>query len=159
MLEFISTSELTFLGFLTLVSFMMIIFSKDTKFLIGGTLIISMIMVIAYTHHCNHLDKEFVLKRFDEGKTIECGLFKGERTLIHANSDWTYQPNIGFIKNDRVHNDPSQCNVIDEEAPSPSVIPYLFALMIELMVCFGLRSAVQSALNENKDGGNNNVND
>lgn len=155
MLEFIGMGELTFLGFLTFVSLMMIIFPKDIKVIVGGTFIICMIMVIVYTHHRHQLDKEFVLKRFKEGQALECGLFRGESSMIQSSSGWTYQSNIGFIKEDRIFNDLGWCKVIDEEAPEPSVIPYTFALLIELMVFFGLRSAVQSALKkEDKDESN-----
>lgn len=151
MLEFIGTGELAFLGFLTFVSLMMIIIPKDAKVYIGGTFIICMLMVIVYTHHRHHLDKEFVLKRFQEGQAIECGLWRGESSMIQSSSGWTYQPNIGFIKDDRIHNNLGYCNVIGQKAPDPSTVPYTFALLIELMVFFGLRSAVQSALKKEEE--------
>ncbi len=145
-MEFMSTGELILLGTLTLMSIIMITFPEEAKFPLVGAFVLSMIMVIAYSTHSIHLDKEFVLKRFNEGQAIECGLFRGERTLIHSKSGWIYQSNIGFIKEDRIHNDLGWCNVIGEESPEPSTVPYAFALIIELMVCFALRGAVQSAL-------------
>ncbi|HQS67803.1 MAG TPA: hypothetical protein PLM93_11520 [Sulfuricurvum sp.] len=156
MLEFIETGELTFLGFLTFVGLMMIIFPKDMKVLIGGTFILSMLMVIAYTHHRHHFDKEFILKRFNEGHAIECGLWRGERTLINTKSGWIYQSSIGFIKEDRIHNDLGWCNVIGQKAPEPSVVPYTFALIIELIVCFALRGAVQNVLKKEEEKENTN---
>lgn len=145
-MEYISTSELILLGALTLMSIVMITFPKDAKFPFVGAFVLSMIMVIVYIDYRNHLDKEFVLKRFHEGHAIECGLWRGESALINPKSGWTYIPNVGFIKDDQIHNDPALCSVIGEEAPKPSIVPYAFAYMVELMLCFGLRSAVQSAL-------------
>lgn len=148
MMQYISTAELVLLGLLTLMSIVMITFPKEIKFPFVGAFILGMIMVIAYTNHRDHLDKEFVVKRFKEGHAIECGLWRGERTLINPKSGWTYLPNTGFIKGDLIHNDPGLCNVMCEEAPKPSTVPYLFALIVELMLVFGLRAAVQKQLNE-----------
>ena len=89
-MEFMSTGELTFLGILTLMSLIMITFPEEAKFPLAGAFVLSMIMVIAYTTHSIHLDKEFVLKRFNEGQAIECGLLRGERTLINPKSGWRY---------------------------------------------------------------------
>lgn len=150
-MEFMSTGELILLGTLTLMSLIMITFPEEAKFPFVGAFVLSMIMVIAYTTHSIHLDKEFVLKRFQESQAIECGLWRGERTLIHSKSGWTYQSNIGFIKEDRIHNDLGWCNVIGEESPEPSTVPYTFALIIELILCFGLRTIVQTQLNEEED--------
>ncbi|OYZ56540.1 MAG: hypothetical protein B7Y17_06820 [Sulfuricurvum sp. 24-42-5] len=151
MMEFMSTGELILLGVLTLMSIVMITFPKEAKFPFVGAFVLSMIMVITYSTHSIHLDKEFVLKRFQEGQAIECGLLRGERTLINPKSGWTYLPDTGFIKGDQIQNDPSLCNVMGEEAPEPSTIPYAFALMVELMLFFALRAVVQKQLNEEED--------
>lgn len=148
MMEFISTSELTLLGVLTLMSIVMITFPKDAKFPLVGAFVLGMIMVIAYTNHRDHLDKEFVIKRFQEGQTIECGLWRGERTLISTNRGWKYLQGTGFIKGDFIHSDHGLCNVMNQQAPKPSSVPYLFALVVELMLVFGLRAAVQKQLKE-----------
>jgi len=150
-MEFMSTGELILLGTLTLMCIIMITFPEEAKFPLVGAFVLSMIMVIAYSTHTNHLDKEFVLRQFHEGHAIECGLFRGESSMVNSNSGWTYQPNIGFIKGDRIQNDLGWCNVIGKKAPEPSTVPYAFALIIELMVFFGLRTAVQKQLNEEED--------
>lgn len=146
MMEFISTSELTLLGVLTLISIVMITFPKDAKFPFVGAFVLGMIMVIAYTNHQGHLDKEFVLKRFSEGHAIECGLWRGEGVLVNPSAGWKYFPRVGFVKGDHIQNDPGVCNVIGEEAPKPSTVPYVFALIVELMLVFGIRAAVQKQL-------------
>lgn len=150
-MEFMSTGELTFLGILTLMSLIMITFPEEAKFPLAGAFVLSMIMVIAYTTHSIHLDKEFVLKRFNEGQAIECGLLRGERTLINPKSGWRYLQGTGFIKGDHIQNDPTLCNVMGEEAPKPSTVPYVFALIVELILFFGLRAVVQTQLNEEED--------
>lgn len=151
MLESIGTGELIFLGILTLMSLIMITFPEEAKFPFVGAFVLSMIMVIAYSTHSNNLDKVFVLKRFQEGHAIECGLWRGERTLINPKSGWRYLQGTGFIKGDQIQNDPTLCNVMGEEAPEPSTIPYAFALIVELILFFGLRTIVQKQLNEEED--------
>lgn len=148
MLESISTPELVFLGMLTLISIVMITFPKDAQFPFVGAFILGLIMVIAYTDYRSYLEKEFVLKRFQEGHAIECGLWRGESILVNPIAGWQYSPNTGFIKGDQIQNDPGLCNVMDEKAPKPSTVPYVFAYLVELMLCFGLRSAIQTALKE-----------
>lgn len=147
-MEYISTAELALLGSLTLMSIVMITFSKDVKFPFVGAFILGLIMMIVYVDHRDYLNQAFVLKRFQEGHTIECGLWKGERALINPKSGWTYLQGAGFIKGDLVRNDLGQCNVMGEEAHKPSNVPYAFAWIVELMLVFGLRAAVQKQLNE-----------
>ena len=151
MMELMSTGELILLGVLTLMSIVMITFPKEAKFPFVGAFVLSMIMVIAYSTHSIHLDKEFVLKRFQEGRAIECGLWRGECALINPKSGWTYLQGTGFIKGDQIQNDPTLCNVMGEEAPEPSTVPYTFALIVELIFVFGLRTIVQKQLNEEED--------
>lgn len=147
-MEFISTGELILLGVLTLMSIVMITFPKELKFPFVGAFVLGMIMVIAHTNHRDHLDKEFVVKRFSEGHPIECGFWRGESALVNPNAGWKYIPPVGFVKEDHIQNDPGVCKVIGEEAPEPSTVPYLFALIIELILFFALRAAVQNQLKE-----------
>ncbi|OYZ59357.1 MAG: hypothetical protein B7Y17_05505, partial [Sulfuricurvum sp. 24-42-5] len=55
-----------------------------------------------------------------------------------------------------IHNDLGWCNVIGQKAPEPSVVPYTFALIIELIVCFALRGAVQNVLKKEEEKENTN---
>lgn len=153
-MEFMSTGELILLGTLTLMCIIMITFPEEAKFPFVGAFVLGMIMVIAYSTHSIHLDNEFVLKRFNEGQAIECGLWRGERTLINPKSGWRYLQGTGFIKGDHIQNDPTLCNVMGEEAPEPSTVPYVFALIIELILFFGLRAVVQTQLNEEEENDN-----
>lgn len=150
-MEFMSTGELILLGTLTLMCIIMITFPEEAKFPLVEASVLGMIMMIAYSTHSIHLDKEFVLKRFNEGQAIECGLLRGERTLINPKSGWRYLQGTGFIKGDQIQNDPSLCNVMGEDAPEPSIVPYVFALIVELILFFGLRAVVQTQLNKEED--------
>lgn len=150
-MEAISTSELILLGVLTLISIVMISFIKDTRFPFAGTLFLGLIMIIIYDSSASNQAKEFVLQRFNEGQAIECGLWRGESALIDSRNGWKYVPNLGFVKGDQIHNDPGICNVIAQNAPEPSVVPYGFALVFELMLAFGLRKFSQKALRDVED--------
>ncbi|MFA6397154.1 MAG: hypothetical protein WCW84_14410, partial [Sulfurimonas sp.] len=77
-----------------------------------------------------------------EGQTIQCSLWRGEGTLVDPKANWKYVPEIGFVKGDQIHNDPRLCNVIAEEAPQPSVIPYTFVFFTLIFISFLLRHTV-----------------
>ncbi|MFA6145575.1 MAG: hypothetical protein WCW84_10425, partial [Sulfurimonas sp.] len=86
-----------------------------------------------------------------EGQTIQCSLWRGEGTLVDPKANWKYVPEIGFVKGDQIHNDPGLCKVIGQEAPEPSVVPYLFVFIFELMLCFGIRFALYATSKEDED--------
>jgi hypothetical protein len=151
MLEAISTSELILLGVLTLISIVMITFPKDARFPLVGTLLLGLITMIIYGSSASNQAKEFVLQRFNEGQSIECGLWRGESALIDSHNGWKHVPNLGFVKGDQINNDLGVCNVIAQQVPEPSVVPYAFALLFELMIVFGLRMPVQKALRDEED--------
>lgn len=140
----ISTGEFFLLGGLTLIGILMILVPKQGEKTFFGIVVLSAIMTIAYSDHRDHLEKEFVIKRFSQGNLLQCGLWRGESILIDPNNGWRWENEIGFIKNDTVRSDPGLCHVIGEEAPKPFVFSYLAVLLIELALCFTLRSLVQS---------------
>jgi hypothetical protein len=159
MFETTGLSEFILLGVLSLIGIVMIAFPRDIRFPSAGTLVLGMIMVIIYLNHQDHLDKEFVLKRFNEGRAIECGLWRGESTLIDPKSGWKYVKTLGFVKDDQIRSDPGVCSVIGEEASKLSIVPYAFTLLFELMLCFGVRYAFYRGVKETHDeqqGGNSN---
>lgn len=139
MMESISTSELILLGVLTLISIVMITFPKDARFPLAETLLLGLIMMIIYDSSASNQAKAFVLKCFNEGQAIECGLWRGESALIDSHNGWKHVPNLGFVKGDQIQNDPGICNVIAQEAPEPSVVLYGFAYMVLLAVSFLFR--------------------
>ncbi len=151
MFEYINGWEWLPIVLFTFVGFLMIQLVKDIEMTWLGVIVLTMIMVIAYSTSENNQAKAFVLQRFNEGQAIECGLWRGESALIDSHNGWKYVPNLGFVKGDQIQNDPGICNVIAQEAPEPSVVPYAFALVFELMLVFGLRMPIQKALRDEED--------
>lgn len=139
MIEFTGFAELLLLGVLTLIAMAIIVFPDEGSFLFIGPLLLGLILSIPYLNQENLVAQEFVLKRFKEGKSIECGLWRGERTLVNPNAGWNYLPDTGFVKDDQIRSDLGLCGVIGEEAPTPSVGQYALLFMLEFMASFGLR--------------------
>lgn len=140
MMEYINGWEWLPLIICTIAGFIMVSFTKRVDMAVIGTIVLFMTMILAYETHSNNLDKEYVLKRFTQGQALKCGLWRGESLLVDPKSGWKFEENIGFIKGDQIHNDHGMCSVIGEESPRASDIPYVFALIFELMLAFGLRA-------------------
>ena len=140
MMEYINGWEWLPLVICTIAGFIMVSFTKRVDMAVIGTIVLFMTMILAYETHSNNLDKEYVLKRFTQGKALKCGLWRGESLLVDPKSGWKFEENIGFIKGDQIHNDHGMCSVIGEESPRASDIPYVFVLIFELMLAFGLRA-------------------
>lgn len=140
MFEYINGWEWLPIALFTFIGFLMIQIVKRTDVPFMGVVVLGMIMFIAYSVHSNNQAKEFVLQRFSEGQSIECGLWRGESALIDSHNGWKHVPNLGFVKGDQIHNDPGICNVIAQEAPEPSVVSYGFAYMVLLAVSFLFRN-------------------
>jgi len=151
MFEYINGWEWLPIVLFTFAGFLMIQFVKDIEMTWLGVIVLTMIMFIAYGTSANNQAKAFVLQHFNEGQSIECGLWRGESALINSHNGWKHVPNLGFVKGDQIHNDLGVCNVIAQKTPEPSVVPYGFALVFELMLAFGLRMPVQKALRDEED--------
>jgi hypothetical protein len=151
MFEYINGWEWLPIVLFTFTGFLMIQFVKDIEMTWLGVIVLTMIMFIAYDTSANNQAKAFVLQRFNEGQAIECGAWRGESTLINPHNGWKYVPHLGFVKGDQIHNDLGVCNVIAQNAPEPSVVPYGFALAFELMIVFGLRMPIQKALSDEEE--------
>lgn len=155
MLEYINGWEWLPIVMLTVAGIIMMLFKRETEMTFFGIIVLVMTMMLAHETHQNNLDKAFVLKRFNEAHAITCvGGGSGEQTLINPKSGWRWEKNIGFVKGDQIHNDLGVCSVIGEESPTPSFVPYAFALMFELMLGFVLRAAMQKQLKEEEEKNN-----
>jgi hypothetical protein len=152
MMEYINGWEWLPIVMLTVAGIIMMLFKREGAMTFFGILLLIMTMMLAHETHQNNLDKAFVLKRFNEAHAINCaGGYRGDHTLIDPKSGWRWEENIGFVKGDQIHNDLGVCSVIGEESPTPSVVPYTFTLMFELMLGFVLRAAMQKALKEEEE--------
>jgi hypothetical protein len=151
MIEYINGWEWLPLIICTMAGFVMIAFNKKGDIAFMGIVVLFMTIMLAHETHSNNLDKEFVFKRFTEGKVLKYGLWRGESILIDPKSGWRWKENIGFIKDDQIYNDLGVCSVIGEESPSPSIVPYAFVLLFELMLGFALRAVVQKEEGKNDE--------
>lgn len=139
MIEYINGWEWLPIVLFTFAGFFMIQFVEDIEMTWLGAFVLAIVMALAYNTSENNQAKAFVLQRFNEGQSIECGLWRGESALINPHNGWKHVPNLGFVKGDQIHNDLGVCNVIAEKAPEPSVVPYGFAYMVLLGVSFLFR--------------------
>jgi hypothetical protein len=112
MFEYINGWEWLLIVLFTFAGFLMIQFVKDIEMTWLGVFVLAMIMFIAYSIHSHNQAKEFVSERFNEGQAIECSLWSGESTLINPHNGWTYVSTLGFVKEDQIHNNLSDCNVV-----------------------------------------------
>lgn len=118
------TAELGMAAVLMLIAVLFILAGKSPEKPFFGVLILGGIVFILYGNHCSFDAKAYVLKRFNEGVALECGLWRGESVLVDPNNGWRWDKKIGFVKNDQIRNDPKLCRVIGEEAPEPSSVLY-----------------------------------
>ena len=126
-----STSELWFMSALLLIGAGFILFTRVEFMFLG------MIITIAYDHHRAHMDELFTIKKFNDGKALECGLWRGESVIVDPSKGWSIKKDIGLIKNDVIIKDIGVCHVISEKSPKPSQIPYwmvYLSLMVMLMI-------------------------
>lgn len=151
MTEYISGWEWLPLVICTIAGFIMVSFTKRGDMAFLGILVLFMTIALAHETHSNNFEKEFVLKRFTEAHALKCGLWRGESILVDPRSGWRFEEHIGFIKGDQIYNDLGTCSVIGEESPTPSIVPYVFILIFELMLGFGLRAVGQKEEEKNDE--------
>lgn len=63
------------------------------------------------------LDKRFVIEQFQSGQKIECGLWRGSRTLVDPAKGWSMMGEDRFIKGDQIMSDVGLCSVVGKESP------------------------------------------
>jgi len=143
MFETINGWEWLPVGFFTFVAFLMIQFVEDDGMTWLGVLVLGMITYIGYNVSADNQAKEFVLKSFNEKYAIECGLWRGESTLVDRHNGWKYVPALGFVKEDQIHNDLGLCHVVSKEAPSPSEVPYWMAFLTMTLIAFLIRHTIE----------------
>ncbi|MCX6061152.1 MAG: hypothetical protein NT103_02745 [Campylobacterales bacterium] len=131
--------EIWFVSFLLFVGVIFILFGKSFEKPFFGALILGGVIFIFHSQHTVYDHQQHVLKRFEEGKALDCGLWRGEGTLVYGKNGWKWEKEIGFVKGDTILKDPKLCDVIGETSPEPSSVPYWFLYVISLMPLFVLR--------------------
>jgi hypothetical protein len=134
------TAELGIAAVLMLIAVLFILAGKSPEKPFFGTLILGGIVFIQYGNHCSYDAKAYVLKRFNEGAALECGLWRAESVLVDPNNGWRWEQKIGFVKHDQIRNDPKLCRVIGEDAPEPSSALYWLFYISTTVILLTLRS-------------------
>lgn len=134
-----SNMELYFSIFIVIIVIGFILIGKSSEKPFFGGVILGLLIFLMHSQHTQYDAKEYLLKRFQEGKAIECGFLRGDGTLVDPNKGWSFKKGIGFVKDDMIKTDPNLCRVIGEEPPIPSSIPYWFSYLVILIVLFLLR--------------------
>ncbi|MCL4431874.1 MAG: hypothetical protein M1300_06100 [Epsilonproteobacteria bacterium] len=144
MFESIAGWELGIILILMVISMLMIILGKEAAVVLGPIVLV-MTCTLPYIIHSKAVAEIYMLKRFEEGARIECGIWRGESLLVDPSKGWV-KNELGFIKEDQIFNDMQRCHAVGEKEPEPSTLPY-WILMISLMsIAFIIRRAVGTTM-------------
>lgn len=108
-----------------------------------GVLILFMNTLILQSNLEEEANKRFVYEAFKQGHSIECGLWRGTRTIADPANGWILVEGQ-FIKGDTVLNDAGLCSVRGKEFPSSMafepLIFFLFSTALSLLTRLGIRA-------------------
>ncbi|MDD2839168.1 hypothetical protein [Sulfuricurvum sp.] len=121
-------------GITIIIATAIIIFTDNTQMLIGVFLLF-ISASIYQTNLQNASDIRYVYEQFQQGHPIECGLWKGEKTIADPSNGWNLK-NGRFINKDTVLTDPDLCSVIDKESPEISIAEPLILFFTLLSLAF-----------------------
>lgn len=139
-----SSGEMWVMVFFLLIGGGFLIFGRKAELMFVGGVALAGVISIAYANHSHYLEKQFMLKRFNEGKALVCGLWRGESVRVDITKGWIREEEIGFVKGDVIINDIGVCRVIGESSPEPSSIPYWIVFVSMVGVLSMLRFAIMS---------------
>jgi hypothetical protein len=97
------------------------------------------------------LDERFALQRFNEGRALSCGMWRGEGVGVDLSQGWVKEKGVGFVKGDLIVNDIGVCRVIGEKTPEPSSVPYWMAFVSTLAILLTLRAVTLGVKEEDHD--------
>jgi hypothetical protein len=140
-----STGEVWLLSVLLLIGAGFNLFGRGIEFVFVG------IVSIVYTNQAQYVQKNFTLQRFNEGRALSCGMWRGEGIRVDLSHGWVKEKGVGFVKGDVIVNDIGVCRVIGEKTPEPSTIPYWMAFISTLAILLTLREVTLGAQEEDHD--------
>lgn len=157
-----NSGEMWVMVFFLLIGGGFLIFGRKAELILAGVVALAGITLVAYSNHSNYMEKQFTLKRFNEGKALVCGLWRGENVRVDFTKGWIREEEIGFVKGDVIINDIGVCNVIGESSPEPSSIPYWMVLVSMIgvlsMLRFGIMSNRENVAKEEDHDADNDTN-
>lgn len=139
-----SSGEMWVMVFFLLIGGGFLLFGKTAELILAGVVALAGITLVAYGNHSRYLEEQFTLKRFNEGKALVCGLWRGENVRVDFTKGWIREEEIGFVKGDVIINDIGVCRVIGESSPEPSSIPYWMMFLSMVGVLSMLRFAIMT---------------
>ncbi|MDD4855418.1 MAG: hypothetical protein PHQ22_10080 [Sulfuricurvum sp.] len=146
-----STGEVWLIGVLFLIGVSFLLFGKGLEMIFVGIVVLGGITAIAYSNHSNYLDERFTLQRFNEGRALSCGMWRGEGVRVDLSQGWVKEKGVGFVKGDVIVNDIGVCRVIGEKTPEPSSVPYWMAFVSTLAILLTLRAVTLGVEEEDHD--------
>lgn len=159
-----SSFEIGMMVFFIMVGMGLLLFGKKEGGILIGVLILSGVVLVAYSNHIKYMGERFIMEQFHEGRALECGMWRGESTKVDPLNGWEYEKDAGFVKGDVIINDPLVCSVIGKAFPEPSTIPYWMVLVSVVGILMMIRFALKRPENkhyetdENKNGEKEEVN-
>lgn len=143
-----------FSGFIILVALFMMTFGRNILLAVIGVVFIVMIAGLGQRQVDKDQYRVFILERFKAGDAIECGLFRGNQTLVDLNNGWKLYGKDRFIKGDQIINEIGWCNVQGKEPTYPIDWNNWFfygAIIIGGMVLRFLLQNVRKSLHDEMD--------
>lgn len=137
------TGEVWLIAALFLIGVGFFLFGKGWEMVFVGMVVLGGITNIAYSNYSNTLDERFALQRFNEGKALSCGIWRGEGVRVDPSQGWVRAKGVGFVKGDLIVNDIGVCRVIGEKTPEPSSVPYWMVFISTLAVLLILRTVIR----------------
>jgi len=142
---FTGTGEVWLLGVLLLIGAGFILFVRGGEFVFVGMVVIGGVFTIVYTNYTHYIGEHFLMEQFHEGRALECGMWIGESTRVDSSKGWSYEEEVGFVKEDVIINDPGACSVIGRAFPEPSSVPYWFAFVSVMGILMILRAVIMGS--------------
>lgn len=140
------------MGFFLVFGITVLLFAKKAKWIFAGVVTLSGMTFLAYNNHTHYLGERFLMEQFHSGSALECGMWKGQASLVDPSKGWQYHEDIGFYKGDVIINDPGVCAVIGKAFPEPSSVPYVMVFIGVMGILMTLRFAlIRSGANEAAD--------
>lgn len=132
----------TWLFMLSTIIAMGIFMGGGTLMMFVSVIIIALNTILIHEKLQSQIDKAFVYERFKAGDKIECGLWRGSRTLADPAKGWRLEDNR-FVRDEQILTDASLCEVVNKKGPEvpwlESVLSMIVLVFIMALGRFGLR--------------------
>lgn len=140
-----STGEMWLLGVLFLIGAGFILFGKGVESILAGIVAIGGVVSIGYMNHTQHQQERMIVRAFNEGRVLECGLFRGQSFKVDSSKGWVREDGVGFVKGDTIINDVGVCRVIGLAPKEPSMVSYWMFFVSVMGILMILRAVIMGS--------------